>query len=82
MHAQTLETVGYGTWVKVRGLVPGAETVIHFVPESEANYFQHKLPPDSLFGEALRNVAVGGKVHLDALGNDQLELTVVEIGHD
>ena len=82
MRAPTLETVEPGTWVKVHGLVPGEETVIYFVPESDVNYFQHKLPPDSLFGEALRDVAVGDKVHLDALGNDQLELTVVEVGRD
>jgi len=82
MSAPTFETVEPGTWVKVRGLVPGEETVIHFVPESEVNYFQRKLPPDSLFGEALRDVAVGDNVHVDALGNDQLELTVVEVGRD
>jgi len=82
MSAPTLETVEPGTWVKVRGLVPGEEIVIHFVPENEVNYCQHKLPPGSLFGEALRDVAIGDKVHLDDLGNDQLELTVMEVGRD
>ena len=82
MSASSFEPVESGTWIKVRGLVPGEETVIHFVPESEADYFQHKLPPDSVLGNALRNVAVGDKVHVDALGNDQLELTVVELGRD
>ena len=82
MSAQTLETVEPGTLVKVRGLVPGEETVIHFVPESEVNYFQHKLSPDSLLGEALMDVSVGDKVHFDALDNDLRELTVVKVGRD
>ena len=82
MSAQRLETVTPGTRVKVRGLVPGAETIIHFVRESEINYFHHKLPPDGLLGQALRNVAAGEKFHVDALGNGPLELTVVEVGRD
>lgn len=82
MSAQTLETVEIGTWVKMHGLVPGEGTVIHFVPESEVNYSQHKLPPDSFLGEALRDVAVGDKVHFDALGNDLWELMVMEVGRD
>lgn len=76
------QTVELGTWVKVSGLVPGAETMLRFVPESEVNYFQHRLPTDSLLGEALIDVEVGDTVQLDALGNDQMELTVLAAGRD
>ena len=41
------DTVGLGTSVEVRGLVPGSTTTIHFVPENEANYFKRRIPPSS-----------------------------------
>ena len=68
----------------LRGLVPGAETVIRFVPENEVNYSNHKLPADSFLGEALVNAEVGDVISLDALGDDQdqMELTVLRVGRD
>jgi transcription elongation GreA/GreB family factor len=79
MTVATLDTVEPGTWVRVRGLVPGAETVVHFVPDAEVNYFEHKLPAGSLLGEALLGARVGDAVDL---GNDQMELTVLEMGRE
>lgn len=76
------QTIELGTWVKVSGLIPGAETILRFVPQSEVNYFQHRLPTDSLLGEALMGAEVGDRVQLDALGNDRMELTVLAAGRD
>ena len=78
MSATATNTVQLGTSVKVRGLIPGEETTIRFVPESEANYFDHKLPPDSILGEALVGAEVSDKVAVDPFG-DQMELEVLEV---
>jgi transcription elongation GreA/GreB family factor len=87
MSIQISETVEPGTWVKVRGLVPGVDTTIHFVCENEVNYDRHKLPSESFLGEALVDAKVGDRVQLDAFDNDQfdderMELTVLAVGQD
>jgi transcription elongation GreA/GreB family factor len=78
MMATATDTVRLGTSVKVRGLVPGSETTIHFVPENESNYFNHRVPLNSVLGEALVGAGVGDRVSLGTF-DDEMELEVVEV---
>jgi transcription elongation GreA/GreB family factor len=78
MSAIATDCVQVGTSVRVRGLVPGSETTIHFVPESEADYFRHRLPLNSILGGALAGAEVGDRAALDTF-DDQMELEVLEV---
>jgi transcription elongation GreA/GreB family factor len=71
-------TVQLGTSVKVRGLVPGSETTLYFVPESESDYSDRRLPLDSILGAALIGAKAGDRIPLDTL-DDTMELEVVEV---
>jgi len=72
-------TVQLGTSVTVRGLVPGAETTIDFVPAHQANYFARRLPLDSMLGQALVGAKVGDRLPLKTLGeNTELEVLKVQ----
>lgn len=83
MSAQTIREVAIGTWVKVRGLVPGEETALHFVRESEVDYYRHRLPVNGLLGQALIGAKAGDTVWLDVredLALDHpVELTILEV---
>jgi transcription elongation GreA/GreB family factor len=79
MSVPTLETIKPGTWVKVRGLVPGVETVIRFVSQAEVNHFEHKFATNCPLARALVGVDVGDTVALD---NDRIKLNIVQGGCD
>ncbi len=72
-------TVEYGSWVKVAGLIPGAETVIRFVRDHEVHYAAHRVPHNSLLGEALIGAQAGDRVLLNA-SHDPVELAVLATG--
>lgn len=78
MSATATDTVQLGTSVKVRGLVPGEQTTIRFVPESESDYFDHRLPLNSILGEALVGAKVGDRVSLGTF-DDNMELEVLKV---
>jgi len=78
MSITAKSTVQLGTSVRVRGLVPGEETKILFVPESESNFFDQKLPLKSIVGEALVGAKAGDKISLDTF-DDKIELEVLEV---
>ena len=78
MNVPAENTVRLGTSVRVRGLVPGEETTICFVPESETKNFDHGLPLNSILGEALVGAEVGDRPSLETFDN-LIELEVVEV---
>ena len=78
MSGTARHIVQLGTSVRVRGLVPGEETTISFVPESESKDFDHGLSLNSVLGEALVGARVGDKASVDTFDN-QIELEVLEV---
>jgi len=86
MTVETPQTLGTGMWVKVRGLVPGEETVLRFLPGSKTNYRRRELPADSLLGNTLIGAKAGDRVRLPAFDDltedDWIELEVLAIGYD
>lgn len=81
MKPPTAAKVDIGTWVRVRGFVPGTDTVFHFVPDNEVNYRRHKVPTKGPLGGALVGALVGDRVRAD-LGGEIIELEVLELGRD
>lgn len=81
MNAQIGEKVDIGTWVKVRGFVPGVDTIFYFVPESEVNYHKHKIPMKGPLGSALVGAEVGDRVRVN-FGAETVELEVLNVGRD
>ena len=80
MSVATVQKVGIGTWCRVTGFVPGRETVFHFVPESEVNYYKHRIAPRGPLS-ALMGAKAGDKVVAE-FTDEELELTVLEVGRD
>jgi transcription elongation GreA/GreB family factor len=78
MNAPAKKTVSLRTSVRVRGLVPGEDTTICFVPESETKEFDHGLPLNSIVGEALVGAEVGDRPSLETF-DDEIELEVLEV---
>ncbi len=72
-------TVEFGNWVKVAGLMPGVETIIRFVCDREVDYTAHKVPRNSLLGEALFGARVGARVLLNH-AHDPKELSILALG--
>jgi len=81
MELPKTNEVDIGTRVKVRGFVPGTDTVFHFVTDNEVNYHQHKVPMKGPLGTALRGAKVGDRVRVD-LGGDIIQLEVLELGRN
>jgi transcription elongation GreA/GreB family factor len=78
MSATAPNTVQLGTSVKIRGLVPGEETVIRFVSERESDYVAHRLPLNSILGGALVGAKAGDEASVDTF-DDTIELEVLEV---
>ena len=78
MPGQQLEKVTVGASVKVTGFVPGEEEVFHFVPESEADYAENKIPPSSPLAEVLDGAKAGDRV-LFRPPAGRVELTVLAV---
>lgn len=73
------EDVESNFWVKVRGLNPGKETLLNFVPDHEADVRHHRLPLASLLGGALATAEIGETIEMpDA--HDSRSLTIVDRG--
>jgi transcription elongation GreA/GreB family factor len=79
MVTQIADRITLGTWVKVKGLVPGEETVIQFVPEDEENHLERKLAPDSFLGKVLMGAEVGDKVPIGA-ADTEMAVEVLDMG--
>ena len=74
-----ISTVEFGSWVKVAGLIPGAETVIRFVRDRDVDYTAHNVSVNSLLGEALMGARAGERVLLNP-SHDSRELSVLAVG--
>jgi len=81
MSALAVERVQLGTWVKVSGFVPGVKSVFHLVTETEVSRRDHKVSVSSGLGSAMLNAKVGDTIQID-LYDEQLKLTVLEVGRD
>ena len=73
--------VSVGSWVRVRGFVPGIETVFRLVTDSEVDYSQLKLSTAGPLGRALVGAQVGDRVRVH-LGDANLELEILDVGCD
>jgi len=78
MPGQQLEKVTVGASVKVTGFVPGEEEVFHFVPESDADYAENKIPPSSPLAEVLDGAKAGDRVLFHPPAG-RVELTVLAV---
>ncbi len=74
-----VQTVELGSWAKVAGLLPGTRTIVRFVPDNEVDYGAHKVPRNSLLGDALLGARAGDKVLLNP-SYEPVELEVLAVG--
>lgn len=82
MSYQPAQTVEAGTWVKVRGSLPGEDTfeeVFHFVTASQLDLVKNKVSVESPLGQALSGAKAGDKAQLETT-RGQMRLEVLELG--